>query len=52
MRPGEMYKPPLTCTKKYFNLQQYRVHNDGGHLAPLEVPEVYVDDVWNFFRSL
>ena len=50
--PGEIYKPPLTWTKTYFNLKQYRVHNEGGHFAPLEVPEVYVDDVRTFFRSL
>ena len=47
--PGEIYKPPKTWTEKYFNLQQYRVHDDGGHFAPLEVPETYVDDVRTFF---
>ena len=49
--PGEIYKPPRTWTEKYFNLQQYRVHEDGGHFAPLEVPEIYVDDVATFFRQ-
>jgi pimeloyl-ACP methyl ester carboxylesterase len=49
--PGEIYKPPITWTEKYFNLQQYRVHNDGGHFAPLEVPDLYVDDVVTFFRQ-
>ncbi len=28
--PGEIYKPPMTWTSKYFNLQQYRVHSTGG----------------------
>lgn len=50
--PGEIYKPPLTWTEKYFNLQQYRVHNEGGHFAPLEVPDTYVDDIRTFFRNL
>jgi pimeloyl-ACP methyl ester carboxylesterase len=50
--PGEIYKPPMTWTSKYFNLQQYRVHNEGGHFAPLEVPDIYVDDVRTFFRTL
>ncbi len=50
--PGEIYKPPLTWTKKYFNLRQYRVHRDGGHFAPLEVPEIFVGDVRSFFRDL
>ena len=48
--PGEIYKPPRAWTEKYFNLQQYRVHEDGGHFAPLEGPDVYVDDVQTFFR--
>jgi hypothetical protein len=42
----------MTWTSKYFNLQQYRVHNEGGHFAPLEVPDIYVDDVRTFFRTL
>ncbi len=50
--PGEIYKPPLSFTEKYFNLQQYRVHHDGGHFAPLEVPDIYVDDVATFFGTL
>jgi pimeloyl-ACP methyl ester carboxylesterase len=50
--PGEIYKPPRTWTEKYFNLQQYRVHDEGGHFAPLEVPDTYVDDVRTFFRTL
>ena len=25
--------------------------HDGGHFAPLEVPETYVDDVATFFRQ-
>ena len=50
--PGEIYKPPLRWTRRYFDLRQYRVHADGGHFAPLEVPDVYVDDVRCFFRGL
>ena len=49
--PGEIYKPPIKWTKQYFNLQQYRVHHAGGHFAPLEVPDIYVDDVRTFFRQ-
>lgn len=50
--PGEIYKPPRTFTEAYFNLQQYRVHDDGGHFAPLEVPDTYVQDVRDFFGGL
>ncbi|WP_329058021.1 epoxide hydrolase family protein [Amycolatopsis sp. NBC_01480] len=49
---GESYKPPRTFTEKYFNLQQYRVHDEGGHLAPAEVPATFVDDAVTFFRTL
>lgn len=50
--PGEIYKPPLNWTKTYFNLRQYRVHDSGGHFAPLEVPDIFVDDVRTFFHDL
>lgn len=46
---GEIFKPPKSWTEKYFNLQQYRVHEKGGHFAPLEVPDTYLDDVRTFF---
>ena len=49
--PGEIYKPPMKWTEKYFNLQQYRVHSEGGHFAPLEVPDIYTEDVRTFFRQ-
>lgn len=50
--PGEIYKPPMSWTSKYFNLKQYRVHDAGGHFAPLEVPDLFVDDVRTFFATL
>ena len=33
------------------SLSKYRVHDNGGHFAPLEVPEVYVEDVRTFILS-
>lgn len=27
------------------------MHDDGGHFAPLEVPDTYVDDVRTFFAT-
>jgi hypothetical protein len=47
--PGEIYKPPRTWTDKHFNVQQYSVHDEGGHFAPLEVPGPYVKDARTFF---
>ena len=49
--PGELFKPPMTWTSRYFNLQQNRVHADGGHFAPLQVPHLFVDDVRTFFAT-
>ena len=34
------------------NIVFHRVHDDGGHFAPLEVPETFVDDVRATFRNL
>ena len=48
---GEIFMNPRKWTEKYFNLQQYRVHEEGGHFAPVEVPDIYVDDVSTFFRQ-
>lgn len=50
--PGEIYKPPLTWTKKYCNFSQYRVHADRGHFAPLEVWDIDVHEVRTLFRDL
>lgn len=46
---GEIFMNPRTWMEKYFNLQQYRVHDVGGHFAPVEAPEIYVDDISSFF---
>lgn len=40
---------PRKWTERYFNLQQYRVHDRGGHFAPVEVPDTYVGEVRDFF---
>ena len=50
--PGEICKLPLTWAEQCFDLRQHRVHDSGGHFAPPEVPDVYVDDVRSFFRGL
>ena len=42
---------PKKWSEKYYNLQQYRVHEKGGHFAPYEVPDIFLDDVRTFFRG-
>ena len=42
---------PKRWSEKYYNLQQYRVHEKGGHFAPYEVPDVFLDDVTTFFQT-
>jgi hypothetical protein len=49
--PDVMRMPRAWC-ERYFNLQQYRVHERGGHFAPFEVPDVYLRDVRDFFTSV
>ena len=49
--PGEIYKPPMSWTETYFNLKRYRIHNAGGHFAPLEVPDLFVGDLRSFFHA-
>lgn len=46
---GEIFMNPRKWTEKYFNLQQYRVHEESGHFVPVEVPDTYVGDVRTFF---
>jgi len=48
---GEIFINPRKWTEKYVNLQQYRVHEKGGHFAPVEVPDIYVDDIRTFFAK-
>jgi hypothetical protein len=43
---------PKSWSEKYYNLKQYRVHNTGGHFAPYEEPEIVVNDLRDFFRTL
>lgn len=42
----------LDWTRDYFDLRQLRRHDDGGHFAPAENPEVVVRDLRDHFRSL
>lgn len=42
---------PRRWAEKYYNLKRWRVFSSGGHFAPMEEPEVYLDEVRSFFRD-
>ena len=52
--PAEMplLNPPRSVLERGFNLVHYTKMPRGGHFAALEQPQLYVDDVRAFFRTL
>jgi pimeloyl-ACP methyl ester carboxylesterase len=50
--PADVLLMPKRWSERYYNLKQYRVHPRGGHFAPYECPDLFVDDVRDFFRGL
>lgn len=42
---------PHKWAEKYYNLKRWRVFESGGHFAPMEETEVYLDEVRSFFRE-
>jgi len=43
---------PLKWTERTYNLQHYTMMPRGGHFAPMEEPELLVEDIRTFFRGL
>jgi pimeloyl-ACP methyl ester carboxylesterase len=41
---------PRRWTERYYNVQQYTVHERGAHFAPAEVPSTWLEDAVPFFR--
>ena len=51
--PKEIFKASERWLKKrYSNLKYYNVLDSGGHFAALEKPELYIQEIRNFFGSL
>ena len=48
----EVILMPRKWAESYYNLQRWTSMPSGGHFAPMEEPELLVDDVRAFFRSL
>jgi pimeloyl-ACP methyl ester carboxylesterase len=49
---GDVMLRPRKWAERYYNLKRWTVVDDGGHFAPMETPEVLVDDIRAFFRPL
>ena len=50
--PGEATLSPRRWVEARFNLTRWTEMPRGGHFAPLEAPDLFVDDVRAFFRTL
>lgn len=48
----EPFKPPNAWLNSYYNLHRLTEMSKGGHFAPAEVPELWVEDVREFYRPL
>lgn len=50
--PGELSHVPRSVAAKYANQVHWKQMPTGGHFAPMEEPELVVEDIREFFRSL
>jgi microsomal epoxide hydrolase len=50
--PGEVTKVPRRWVEQDYNVTHWREQPRGGHFAAMEVPDVYVDELRTFFRTV
>lgn len=50
--PGEILLVPRALAERHANLVHWSVMPTGGHFAPAEEPDLYVEDIRRFFRPL
>ena len=50
--PGEVTKFPRRWIERRYNVTHWREQPRGGHFSAMEVPDVYVDEVRTFFRTV
>ncbi len=48
----EVFLMPRKWAERYLNLKRWTIMPSGGHFAPMEEPQVLVDDIRAFFRTL
>lgn len=50
--PHDIYLYPRRWAERYFNLQRWRVMPSGGHFPEMEVPNLVIEELRTFFRTL
>jgi pimeloyl-ACP methyl ester carboxylesterase len=50
--PGEVTRTPRAWVEHRYNVTHWTEYDRGGHFAAMQVPDVFVDDVRTFFRTL
>ena len=50
--PAEIFIVPRAWAEAEYDLRHWTVMEEGGHFAALEKPELYINDVREFFRLL
>jgi pimeloyl-ACP methyl ester carboxylesterase len=50
--PADIAQPPRTWTERTHRVVQYRHAPQGGHFAPVEVPDLLANDIRDFVRGL
>ena len=50
--PGDILRMPRRWIDRYYRLERYTEMPRGGHFAPMEEPQLLVDDIRSFFRPL
>jgi len=48
----DIMKLPRQWAESYYNLKRWNVALHGGHFVPMEMPDVLIEDVRDFFRGL
>jgi pimeloyl-ACP methyl ester carboxylesterase len=50
--PGEVTRTPRSWAEHRYNITHWTEHERGGHFAAMQVPDLFVDDVRAFFRTV
>jgi len=50
--PAEMIRPPRAWCEQLYDLRRWTVMPSGGHFAAMEEPQLWIDDVRAFFRTV
>lgn len=48
----EVILQPRKWAERYYKLKRWTVFESGGHFAPMEEPQIMIDDIRAFFRTL